>query len=204
MVPFIFLVLVFHSVFVLRPPAACAESPPGTLGARILDEAGGRIQFNLELEKVSTQASLLRNGTGNVITPVGQGAYGFVSRVRFNDGVSWAVKIFENVSLQGVEQGISSLNAIKEFCPEIPVHLVQGFIHSLGNTTLSYYFTDWVEGHPIDRDEDYEAKFFDLGTYRIKFPEKAINQYAEFIYNLTMCRIENSESLVFNSDFIDD
>jgi hypothetical protein len=152
--------------------------------------------------KVSTQASLLRNGTGNVISPVGQGAYGFVSRVRFDDGVSWAVKIFEKVSLQGVEQSISSLNAIKAYCPEIPVPRVQGVVHSLGNTTLSYYFTDWVEGHRIDRrDEDHEVEFFDLGTYRIKFPEKAINQYAEFIYNLTVCPIENSESLVFNTDF---
>ena len=151
---------------------------------------------------MSTEASLLRNSTGNVIIPAGQGAYGFVSRVRFD--VSWAVKKFENVSLQGVEQGIRSLNAIKEFCPEIPVPRVQGVIRSVGNTTLSYYFTDWVEGHRIDREEEYEAEFFDLGTYRIKFPEKAINQYAEFIYNLTVCPIENSESLVFNSDFVDD
>jgi hypothetical protein len=163
MVPFIFLVLVLHSGFVLRPPVACAVSHPGTLSARILDEAGGRTQFDLELMKVSTQASLLRNGTGNVISPVGQGAYGFVSRVRFDDGVSWAVKIFEKVSLQGVEQGISSLNAIKAYCPEIPVPRVQGVVHSLGNTTLSYYFTDWVEGHPIDRrDEDYECRILNL------------------------------------------
>jgi hypothetical protein len=205
MVPFIFSLLVIHwCAFVLRPPVAFASPQGKTLGARILDAAGGRTKFDLELEKVSAQASLLRNGTDNVIIPIGQGAYGFVSRVRFEDGVSWAMKIFENTTVSGAEQGIKSLNAINECCPEIPVPRVQGAVRPLGNTTLFYYFTDWVEGHRIDHDKDYELEFFDLGTYRLKFPEKVIIQYAELFYNFTACPIDNSKGLVLYSEVVDD
>jgi hypothetical protein len=58
MAPFIFLLLVIQCVFVLRLPAAFASPDEKSLGIRILDAGGGRTKLDLELEKVSAQASL--------------------------------------------------------------------------------------------------------------------------------------------------
>jgi hypothetical protein len=196
MIPSTFLVLFLQLIFVTDVVGTSDVKP---LTARLLEAAGGRTNLDLGIGNVSTHASSLRNGTGNVIEPAGQGGYGFVCKVNFDDGVSWAVKIFEERSYKGAELALNSLVAIEEFCPEIPVPLVFGDIYLLGNTSLYYYFTSWVEGRPMKYDKDYSVKLSELGQSHFTMPEKAVEEIAQFLYNLTMCPIRNWKGIQYRS-----
>jgi hypothetical protein len=201
MTPSLFLALFLQLIFVTDAMGASGVQP---LAARLLEAAGGRTNLDMGMRNISTHASILRNGTGNVIEPAGQGGSGFVCKVRFDDGVSWAVKIFANSSYSAAELGVKSLTAIEEFCPEIPVPHVYGDIYWLGNTSLSYYFADWVEGRSMDYDKDYSVKLLELGTYRFTMPEKAVEEIAQFLYNLTMCPIRNWKGFYRSTPFVND
>jgi hypothetical protein len=196
MAPSIILVLFLKFIFVINVVLASGFEP---LAERLLEAADGRTNFGIGMRNISTHASSLRDGTGNVMEPAGQGGSGFVCKLGFEDGVSWAVKTFASSSYNSVELGVKSLRAIGEFCPEIPVPQVQGDIYTLGNTSLSYYFTDWVEGRSLDHDKDYSLKLFELGKYGLTLPEKAVEEIAQFLYNLTMCPIRNWKGCYFST-----
>lgn len=189
MLPSTLLGLFIQVTFVTHVMGSSDVETPLTV--RLLEAAGGRTNLDLGIRNISTHASSFRNGTGNSIEPAGQGDFGFVCKITFEDGVSWAAKIVENSFYEDAEMGLKSLIAIEEFCPEIPVPLVFGDIYSMENTSLYYFFTSWVEGRHLEFDKDYFVNFSEVGKYRLTMPEKVVEEFAQFLYNLTMCPIRN-------------
>jgi hypothetical protein len=160
----------------------------GPLSHRLYDATGGKDQFVFELEKLSLHASELRNGISNNLYPVWEGSSGYVTRLKFEDGVSWAAKISENLEKEA-EQGVMALKAIEQYCPGIPAPRVHGELYVFGNSRFRYYFTDWIDGHSLQDTQEYIMNPRGPGEYEITIPDRVIPQVAQFIHNLTSCPI---------------
>ena len=149
----------------------------------------GENKFEPELEQVSRHASALRNGIQNVLEPGGKGGWGYIARLRFSDGVTWAAKISEAQNRWHMEAAARVLHVIEHSCPDIPIPKIHGHLERLPNSTLIYYLSDWIDGHSLLDDNEYHVRSTGPNSYRFTIPEKTVTQLAEFFYNLTTCRI---------------
>jgi hypothetical protein len=165
------------------------------------DAPGGRERC---LREISSRATFLRGGIGNNIQELSdnmEGAYGYVIRVNFYDGVQWAAKISSRESQQRIFSGMQSTKAIEKYCRGIPLPKFYGDIQVIEYTDLIYCFMDWVKGIPL-----YEiVKYHKVGqvidglmNYSLvesTIPRRTVTQLAEFVYNLTTCSLPRAESI---------
>lgn len=172
---------------------------------RLVIATGGEEQFLDVLKSVSDRATSLRNGIKNILEGSFVGTHGFVTQVKFEDGVKWAAKLSKRSYLHIVRQGIEALDAIKRHCPDIPAPKIYGQIESLANSTLIYYFMEWVDGVPLYEDPQFDvcSQHVPYGggnssivRYYATIPSLVVGQLAEFVYNLTICPIPSAKSRI--------
>lgn len=179
---------------------------------RLVIATGGEDQFLDALKSVSDRATSLRNGIKNNLEGSFVGTHGLVTQVKFEDGVKWAAKVSKHSYFDIVRQGIEALDAIKQHCPDIPAPRIHGQIESLANSTLIYYFMEWVDGVPLYEDLQFDlciqhipcgAGNSSIVRYYATIPSPVVGQLAEFVYNLTTCPITPAESriLFFKTDW---
>lgn len=185
--------LVFQVCVLSSSVAGFIDTEP--LMDRLYDAIGGRNQFVFELEQLSRHASVLRKGVNNTLIPVGEGSSGYVTRVQFEDGISWAAKVSENLDKEA-EQGVMALKAIEQYCAGIPAPRVHGELYDFGNSSFRYYFMDWIDGHSLQDTEEYVVNSPGPGEYEFTIPNPVIPQVAQFIHNLTTCPIPPHISIV--------
>ena len=167
----------------------------------ILAVVGGLRELKAEVIFIMNEASSRRNvpSTFNSVH-LEVGAYAIVSKVCFNDGICWAIKMYENrpASIFGraIDYGVSSANLVQRYCPNIPINTPRGCsVHK-----LRYCFTDWVEGETLfDRYFPDTELLASLEQATITIPQKIVSSLAEFVYNLTTCPIPEMESKTFFS-----
>jgi len=199
-------ILTFLTIFLLGLRyTAATEGLDHETYSRLVVAAGGEEQFLDVLRSVSDHATSLRNGIKNVLEGSFVGAHGLVTQVKFEDGVKWAAKISKQRYLQIVREGLEALDAIKRHCPDIPTPKIHGQIECLANSTLIYYFMEWVEGVPLYEDPQFDvcSQHIPCGggnssivRYDITIPSLVVAQLAEFVYNLTTCPIPTAESRI--------
>ena len=114
-----------------------------------------------------------------------RGFIALVKRVTFEDGVKWAAKISEYARRGYIQQGLAPVQAIERYCPNIPVPRTHGTAQTCANSTFIYHFMDCQV-----------IEYEDSGTLQrnITIPNQIITQLAEFVYNLTTCRIPQTQS----------
>lgn len=170
---------------------------------RLVIATGGEDQFRDALKSVSDHASSLRKGIKNILEGSFVGTHGFVTQVKFEDGVKWAAKISKPRYLHIVRQGIEALDAIARHCPGLSTPKIRGQIEYLANSTLIYYFMEWVDGVPLYEDPHFDVhcqhipcdgRNSSVVRYDVTIPPLVVPQLAEFVYNLTTCPIPAAES----------
>jgi hypothetical protein len=184
-------------IFLLLLVVSCQVSAQDDTLQYITNLAGGGEQLEALWKEVSDHASILRNGMKNVMDGDHSGFTALVKRVTFEDGVKWAAKISEYARHGYIQQGLSSLQAIERYCPTILAPRTHGTAQTLANSTFIYHFMDWIDGLPLDKDLQYKVfEYEDSGTLRrnITISNQVITQLAEFVYNLTACRIPQTQS----------
>ena len=159
----------------------------------ILAGIGGLQGLKDEVIFILNEASSRRNVT-SILNAVHLevGTYAIVTKVCFNDGICWAVKMYENhpasIFDRAISYGISAANLVQRYCPEIPINIPRG----CGVHKLSYCFTDWVYGETLfDR---YYPNTASSEQVTITIPQKTVSSLAQFVYNLTKCPIPEIES----------
>jgi hypothetical protein len=209
-------ILGFHSLAYALSPSATGDSndtqgssnhgPPDRV-EEFINRTGGEQQFNIEMENILQHASALHDGQQSVFESC-QGPRGdvIIGRVRFEDNSSWAAKIYVNeysLALR-MEQALKSMRAIENHCPGIPIPRVHGYLQGKPrtNSTLCYFFTDWVEGRLLmDAIPPEEPELITVGAYRGRLalngtiPETVALQLAAFAYNLITCPIPAEERI---------
>jgi hypothetical protein len=170
---------------------------------RFVNLTGGEGHLPSTLKHIEQAASQLRNGTPcSMDTKWFHGSFGMVATMVFNDGVKWAVKVSEHELKVAILQAMSVVRVIERYCPAIPVPRTHGEIQFLENNTHVFYFMDWMDGIPLDRDPQCRVSGPLVNTTTnaiiddsviVTLPEKIITDLAEFTYNLTMCPIPEKE-----------
>jgi hypothetical protein len=169
---------------------------------RLLNTTGGYEQLEVLLKHVSDYASSLRNGIKNDVDGYYHGYFGLVKRITFDDGVKWAAKISESRALPDVLQGVDAVDAIKQYCPSIPVAKTYGQIESFSNGTVILHLMDWIDGVTIWRDplltliEEYHTDEPGSVYKNLTIPQQLVPQLAEFVYNLTTCPVPRTHSII--------
>jgi hypothetical protein len=162
--------------------------------------AGGEVEFDNELHKMLQHASSLRNGLrcSRVTTGWHAGMLGLVGRIRFDDDVCWAVKIgvADPWAFDGAESAVKVMQTIEQYCPTLPVPRAHGHVVSSENSTLIYYFMDWITGQQLYDLLDVKLVSNSSGILKhdITIPERIVRQMAVFDYNLRTCPIPQSKS----------
>jgi|SRR2546423_5918057 len=156
---------------------------------------GGKDQFVFELEKLSRHASALRNGINTTLVPLGEGSSGYVTRVQFEDGISWTAKVSENFENEA-EQGVMALKPLNNTASVFLRLEYMESCTSLGNSSFRYYFMNWIDGHSLQDTQEYVMNYRGPGEYEITIPNRVIPQVAQFIHNLTTCPIPPHISMV--------
>jgi hypothetical protein len=173
----------------------------------IISAIGDEPQFQQEMDQIMQRASSLHGGLPNIVASYTHArGPAVVARILFDDDVSWAAKISADTfqCTTGMDLAIRSMQAIEEYCPDIPHPKLHGT--SLGsNSTLCYYFMDWIEGKVLVDSEDMpvlEPTLITNGNNSTGFEIQALiseavaMQLADFAYNLTTCPIPERESSV--------
>ena len=156
------------------------------------------------LREISDRASIMRQGIVNTIEELGdtEGAYGYVIRVNFVDGVRWAAKISAKVNRQMIFSGIQASNTIERYCPGIPLPKFHGDIQVIENTDLIYVFMDWMRGivlRDIVRYHETSKRVHGPRNYTLvetTIPRRTITQLAEFVHNLTTCPLPKAQGII--------
>jgi hypothetical protein len=168
----------------------------------ILVAVGGEVsELKAEVIFIMNEASSRRNVTSILkAVHLGVGPYAIVSKVCFNDGICWAVKMYENrpssIFDRAIDYGTSAANLVQQYCPDIPINTPRG----CGVHKLRYCFTDWIEGETLfDRYFPITRQLQPSEQVTITIPQKTISSLAEFVYNLTTCPIPEIESKLFFS-----
>jgi hypothetical protein len=195
------------TVFILLQIVSCSASSDSSNETThrtrdwITSAAGGTEQLTDELSKISAYASSLRNGLNNSLEDEWlEGFHGVVIPLIFDDGIKWAVKIANNSVW--IDSGINSMKALGRHCPNIPVPRIQGEKQKFTNSSLVYYFMEWINGVTLWDDTDTNFTELDYQSptnesimrYNITIPEKTALDLAEFVYNVTTCPIPVAES----------
>ena len=172
----------------------------------ILAVVGGLRELKAEVIFIMNEASSRRNVTSTLnAVHLEVGTYAIVSKVCFNDGICWAVNMYENLPAsifgRAIDYGTSAANLVQRYCPDIPINTPRG----CGVHKLRYCFTDWVEGETLfDRYFPKTNLLAPLEQATITIPRKTVSSLAEFVYNLTTCPIPEIESkTLFSSELIE-
>jgi hypothetical protein len=148
------------------------------------------------VDQISKLASSMRDGIGTSANPGrdGQGGFGTILRVAFEDGISWASKVTLRRYYEALTHSVNALTTLEKFCPHLPVVRAHGGIVTVeSNHDFVFHFTDWVEGsHPSVNYTKSEN-----GLYEWSLPRNLVVQLAEFVYNLTTCPLPVRESKNF-------
>jgi hypothetical protein len=181
-----------------------------------INVAGSDLAYAKQFALISGYASSLRGGIPNYIDTGRaelQGTFGFISKLTFSDGVSWAVKVERFRDIKKIQRGLDALDAIHNFCPDLPVPRYHGSIQPLLNKSFVYYFQDWIDGSDLFDDFSFERDNSTVphrgeegdnpkrneGTLPTicRFPEIIVSQLGEFVHNLTVCPIPDKESALY-------
>lgn len=164
----------------------------------MLGLAGGKERLEALWKDVSDHASIMRDGMKNVMDGDHQGLTALIKRITFEDGVEWAAKLSQNGPLEYVQQGLNSIQAIERYCSDIPIPRTHGTLQTVANSSFIYHFMDWIDGVPLNKDSEYVVIEYDhlgISHLNITLPNQIIPQLAEFVYNLTTCRIPQTQSM---------
>jgi hypothetical protein len=186
-----------QTIFLLLLPLLSQVSAQDDILEYMIYLAGGEEQLEAVWKEVSDQASFLRNGMKHVMDGSHHGITALVKRVTFEDGVEWGAKLSVYGPRGYVQLGLAIIQVVERYCPYIPVPRTHGTVQIVGNSTFIYHFMDWIDGVPLDKDSQYEViEYDDSGTLHrnITLPNQIIPQLAEFVYNLTTCRIPQTQS----------
>jgi hypothetical protein len=170
---------------------------------RFVNLTGGEEHLPSIINQIEQAASQLYNGTPcHMDTEWLHGAYGMVAPISFNDGVKWAVKVSEYELDTAIIQAMNVVRVIKQNCPAIPIPGSHGEIQFLENNTHVFYFMDWLEGIRLDQDPQCRTSWEPYNStintpidnsVIVTLPETIVTDLAQFVYNLTMCPIPESE-----------
>lgn len=162
----------------------------------ILSVLGGVRELKAEVVFIMNEALSSRNSTATTnAVHLEVGSYAIVSKVCFDDGNCWAVKMYQNrpASIFGraIDFGASAADLLQRYCPHIPINTARG----CGVHKLRYCFTDWVQGETLfDRYFPSTTELAPMEKATITIPQKTVSSLAEFVYNLTTCPIPANES----------
>ena len=159
---------------------------------RLVRTMGGKKEFDNALKEISDYAMSLRGGIKNKYarTPPSQGAWGYVTKLTFEDGISWAVKLSESTKLEPMLSGIAAARAVEKYCPQIPVARFHGEAQNYRDSKVAFCLMDWVDAVHLE----CEFKPHSVYGWVTVMPKNTVTQLAEFIYNLTTCPVPSSES----------
>lgn len=205
-------------LFLCRLPCFLAESATDSEGRvlkSLINVTGGRETFVSNLTNIAQYASSLRgNESAARITDdlaCGQeGAHGWVTRVEFDDEISWAAKFTASNSISSLNRGYIALEILQKYCPNLPIPRIHGNLQRLGgsNTSAFCLLTDWIEGESLWDEINVTPNSWwlrkNLGPngkqgmrtpLNIRIPDEVVPQLAQFIFNLTTCNIPTTACL---------
>jgi hypothetical protein len=210
---FVLLAFLLH---LLLPHSVHSQFPDGPFPWFLqgsIKSMGGEEQFRLEMVKVLEHASTLRGGLNCHFQRFKDARNNFVvGRLLFEDGIAWCAKIAPVGAkwkyIEGMQHAVKSLEAIEEYCPQIPAPRVHGFTLWKPEARLDYYFTDWINGSSIAAQigivEVPTAPIVENGLNTSCFEanytvlsEDVLKQMGAFFYNLTTCPIPSDTCIPF-------
>jgi hypothetical protein len=156
---------------------------------RLIQAAGSREALNQSFHYITERASDLHGGVDSTFDLAGSGGWGVVLRINFTNGESWAAKLSYEREL--LESGHDILWVIENKCPWVRAPRAHGEMQRLGDTEISFYFADWLEGTYWELPR---GKMIDLGVWEVPLPDNLLSQLTEFIYNVTTCPLNPHES----------
>ena len=172
--------------------------PEDTALPRILVAVGGVPELKSELTFIINEASSNRNVTSSLTTVHLQvGTSAIVSKICFDDGICWALKMYVNrpgsIFDQTIDDGITASSLVRRYCPYIPINTPRG----CGVHKLRYCFTDWIEGESLFQRYFPRTVLAPGERATVTIPQKTVSALAEFVYNLTTCPIPETERIHF-------